>query len=72
MFSFQSNLIRGVLISEMKLIKFLLILLVSLNVIDLNFGETREEVEKWEEYKVVNLIIMVNSKKKIKTIIFQC
>ena len=41
----------------MKLINFLIFFIVFLNVIDLNFGETREEIEKWEEYKVINMII---------------
>lgn len=33
---------------------FLVLLIVSVNLIDLNSGQTREETEKWEEYKVVN------------------
>lgn len=46
----------------MNLIELLLFCIVTLNVIDLNFGETREEIEKWEEYKVMNLIIIISSK----------
>lgn len=68
MFSLQSNLIKGIKIekhlhfaSEMKLIKFLIFSFVSMNVIDLNFGETPEEIEKWDEYKVVYFVMMINS-----------